>query len=179
VLSLAEWTPDRVARVEDLRAAAGLVAREARPGDGIAYIPAWTRVGVDYHLQRAGTGRAPADLALARSADETGDLYAEEEDAATVARRLARFRRVWIASYPGSTWHPTPEPMLEAGTDVLARDFRMIEARRFGQVEIALYEQRRATSTSTKSPSSPGAGSWSQTSHNRRRAGSTSAGYTA
>jgi mannosyltransferase len=141
-LSLAIWKPARVASVEDLRAAAGLVARESRPGDGIAYVPAWTRVGVDYYLRREARG--PTDLALAPGgrAEQVGDLYAKEVDAATVARRLARYRRVWVASYPGSTWHPTPEPMLEAGTRVLGRRFREARSRSFGDVRIALYERR-------------------------------------
>lgn len=146
LLSLSVWTPNRAAAVEDLRAAGRLVARATRPGDGIAYVPAWTRVGVDYYLRRSAAKAAPLpfDLALAPdgSAEAAGDLYATEAGAATVAGRLVRHRRVWVASYPGSDWHPTPEPMIEAGTDVLARRFRLVRSRRFGQVQVALFVRR-------------------------------------
>lgn len=143
LLSLSVWTPSRAAAVEDLRAAGQLVARATRPGDGIAYVPAWTRVGVEYYLRGSAAegARLPVDLAVVPggSAEAAGDLYAIEAKAATVASRLVRYRRVWVASYPGSEWHPTPEPMIEQGTQVLARRFQRVRSRRFGQVQVALF----------------------------------------
>jgi 4-amino-4-deoxy-L-arabinose transferase-like glycosyltransferase len=129
---------------DDLRAAAEMVVERAERGDAIGYAPAWSRIGFRYYLEAGrGAEKLPDDIALSPGGlpEEVGDLWARELDPATVSRRLAEHRRVWIVGYPGSTWHPTPEPILGAEQSVLARDYRRVSSRTFGEITVSLYER--------------------------------------
>ena len=131
-------------RKEDLRAAARDIAAAARPGDGIAYAPAFARVGVSWYLRSVVDRATPRDFALAPggSPEQVGDLYARELPPERVAAELRRHQRVWLAGYPGSTWHPTPEPVLAAGLPVLRAEYRLARSHAHRGITVHLYERR-------------------------------------
>ncbi len=144
---LARIQLEPIAETEDQRGAAQMVASQGREGDGLTYGPAFARVGTSWYLERRGGG-IPTDLAVAPEgqAVEVGDLYAREVSPAILSNRLKRYPRVWLVGYPDSEWHPTPEPMLEAGVRVLRDEYRRVLSRDFGDIRVELYERLRATS---------------------------------
>jgi mannosyltransferase len=124
---------------EDLRAAAARIVAGQRPGDQLVYAPAFARVGIEYYLDRLG-GPRPADLALARSAVDRGDLFASELPPPVVAQRIEAARRLWVVGYGfRADWHPTPEPVTEVAPAILRRDFRRSGHWRFGVMDVQLY----------------------------------------
>lgn len=131
---------------EDLRGAAAMIADQSQPGDGIAYAPAYARVGLDWYLRRTpvSKGAVPDDFAIANGGDarQVGDLYSREVAPTFLARRLVRHPRIWLLSYPGSGWHPTPEPMLEAGVRALDEQYSRARAIDFGGARVELYVRR-------------------------------------
>lgn len=136
----------RRSKPEDLRAAARLVLDRQRPGDEVAYAPAFARPGFDYYLSRlAGPRhRKPADLALrpGGTAERVGDVFPREDTPPVVARRLLRYSRVWLVGYPGNPWHPTPEPVLALEDPVIRRSFVPLGTWSFGQIRITLLQRR-------------------------------------
>ncbi|HMJ33197.1 MAG TPA: glycosyltransferase family 39 protein [Baekduia sp.] len=132
------------------KAAAQYVLERARPGDGVAYGPAFTRVEFDWYLRRLAPGRpgavVPVDLdVLPGSTPQTeGDLFAREAPAADVARRMAGAPRIWLISVPNVVWHPTPEPVLAVGPAILRRSFTASQTQRFGDLTVRLYTRRVA-----------------------------------
>jgi mannosyltransferase len=131
--------PWELERTEDLRAAAAFVANGTRPGDGIAYSPAFSRVGLAYYLDRKS--RRPVDIDIGRSAMDRGELFPGEQPASVVARRLRAARRIWIVGYPSVPWHPTPEPVAAVAPQILREGFDLVTRRPFGGIEIALYRR--------------------------------------
>ncbi len=125
---------------EDLRGAAALVAARTRPGDALVYAPAFSRVGLDYYLDREG-GPAPRDIALRESAVAAGDLFGRERPAAQVAARMRASRRLWVAGYGfDAGWHPTPEPVIAVGPGILRAEFHRTGRWAFGVFVVSLYE---------------------------------------
>jgi mannosyltransferase len=136
------------------KAAAQYVLDRARPGDGVAYAPAFTRVEFRYHLERVGArhrSAVPADLdILPGSTPQTeGDLFAREAPAADVARRMGRARRIWLVGAPDSDWHPTAEPVMAVGPAILRRWFIASAPQRFGDLQVRLYTRRVAAAPSS------------------------------
>jgi hypothetical protein len=135
-------------KLEDHRAGAALVARESRPGDGIGYAPAFSRLGFQYYLVRQGqgTGSLPDDFGIAPGPgpEEIGQLFSTEVNEQTEAELLLRYQRIWEISYPdaGGQWHPTPEPLLGRATSILQTEYRLVSSVDFGQVTVRLYERR-------------------------------------
>jgi mannosyltransferase len=133
---------------EDLRAAARLVAREAQPGDGMAFAPAFARPGMRWYLEREAHPPPPVDLAVGPrgTAEQVGDLYAREISTRALIPRIRRYRRVWLAGYPSGAdgWHPTPEPMLRGGVTVLQREYRLVRSRNYG-IRVLLYDRKAKT----------------------------------
>lgn len=134
---------------EDLRAAADSIASEAEPEDGIGYAPAFTRVGLEWYLEREDEGVRPVDFGVAPGGqpEQVGHLYARELLPAELVERLGRFDRIWLVSYPGSDWHPTPEPMLDAGIPVLSEQYTRIRADDFDGVLVELYTRNPRPAT--------------------------------
>ncbi len=103
----------RATRVEDLRAAAALVAARAAAGDAVLYAPTWTEAGMRWYLVE-GPG-APADpppdlTAGARSATAAGSLWTPPTGRVEAWSRLAGVERVWLVGDPSDrTWEPVPE----------------------------------------------------------------------
>jgi mannosyltransferase len=129
---------------EDLRSAAEQIAREGRGSDGIAYAPAFTRVGLSWYLARQPGSDLPKDFAIAPDGKpgQVGDLYAREVTAEELVIRLRTYPRVWAVDYPDSDWHPTPEPMLDAGIEVLHEEYTRVSAEDFDGVLVELYQRR-------------------------------------
>lgn len=129
---------------EDLRGAARFVAARAQPGDGLAYGPAFARPGFRFYFDRARPAAQPADLDLkpGRGPLQVGDLFGQEDTPAHVAANLRRARRVWLVGYPVSSWHPTPEPVLDLAPRILHEQFTRVTTRRFGEFQVALWQHR-------------------------------------
>jgi mannosyltransferase len=126
---------------EDLHGAAALVSARTRPGDGLVYLPAFSRVGLAYYLDRIG-GSRPRDLALRRSAVAAGDLFGRELPAAQVASRIRAAQRLWVLGYGAdSDWHPTPEPVVAVAPAILRADFRLAGRWAFGDFVVKLYQR--------------------------------------
>jgi mannosyltransferase len=126
---------------EDLHGAAALVSSHTRPGDELIYLPAFSRVGLAYYLERIG-GPRPRDLALRQSAVAAGDLFGRERPAAQVASRMRAAQRLWVLGYgTDAGWHPTPEPVLEVAPAILRADFRPAGRWAFGDFVVKLYER--------------------------------------
>lgn len=132
---------------EDLRAAAAMIVREGRESDGLAFAPAFGRVGIDWYLDRETVPRddQPADFAVASmgEAERVGDLYAREVSPDLLASRLAKHPRIWLVEYPDADWHPTPEPMLDAGLPLLRSSYRLVRSRDTDELRVRLYERKR------------------------------------
>jgi mannosyltransferase len=126
-------------RSEDLRAAAAFVAAGAQRGDGIAYSPAFARLGFGFYLDKQR--RQPRDLDVGESATARGDLFAGEAPAPVVAQRLMAAKRVWIVGYPRFPWHPTPEPVMAVAPQILRERFKPAGRAQFGEIVVALYRR--------------------------------------
>lgn len=131
-------------RTENLEAAATYVLSASRPGDCVAYSPAWSRPGLNYHLQRLDPGgaRLPADAAVAAggaSAVAVADLYPREGTLPAVTAALQSCPRIWVAGYGGRTrWIPVPEVGSHA-LDAL-RPSRSVSSRLiFGSFQVELW----------------------------------------
>ena len=129
---------------EDLRAAAGFVAARTQPGDGLAYGPAFARPGFSFYFDRARTAARPTDLDLkpGRGPLQVGDLFGQEDTPEHVTANLRGARRVWLVGYPVSSWHPTPEPVLDVAPKILHEQFTRVTTRRFGEFQVALWQRR-------------------------------------
>ncbi len=143
-LNLAEQLP-RVSEPENLRAAADVLLRSAHPGDGVAYAPAFARLGVRYYLVKRAHGRPlPADVdARPGAVLQGGDQFVAEDTVGRVTARLPMYRRLWIVAYPGDRWHPTPEPFL-AAEPVARRTFKPLRTWRWGQLTLQLVTRGSA-----------------------------------
>lgn len=132
---------------EDLRAVAAMIAREGGETDGLAFAPAFGRVGIDWYLDREAVPRdgQPRDFAVASmgEAEQVGDLYALEVSPDELARRLPKYPRVWLVEYPDADWHPTPEPMLDAGMPLLRSSYRLVRTRDIDELRVSVFERRR------------------------------------
>jgi mannosyltransferase len=131
---------------EDLRAAAAMIEREGRGTDGLAYVPAFARVGIDWYLDREAVPREdqPTDFAVEPmgQAEQVGDLYAREVPPGVLVNRLQKYSRVWLVEYPDADWHPTPEPTLAAGLPQLRNSYRLVRVRDIDDFRVALYKRR-------------------------------------
>jgi hypothetical protein len=133
-------------RTEYGLAAARIVATQSAAGDAIAYVPAFLRLEFEWNLEReAGPGAdLPADFAVAAEAEEAGHIFAREVSPEILVERLRRYPRVWLVAYPEFDWHPTPEPMLDAGVSVLRSEYRRIQSwGRYPRVE--LHQRKRGS----------------------------------
>ena len=98
-------------KLEDIRTAAKVVSSKAHPGDAIAFMPSWARLGFPHHLDRE---RHPslADLDIRRPGKPPADdsVFTEEASAHTVAKRMDERRRIWVVGYPNNNWDILPIP---------------------------------------------------------------------
>jgi mannosyltransferase len=84
------------ARPDDLRAAAAVVAANARPGDAVCYVPPRTRV---VSFAYPTPFRRLRDLALAKSPAASATLVGTQVQPPTLRSRFAGVRRVWLVQW--------------------------------------------------------------------------------
>jgi len=82
-------------RPENFAAVSAVVARQARPGDAVLFLPAFWRVGALAYPQGFREAR---DVALTESAVRSGTLSGLEAPPAELRRRLASVNRVWVVA---------------------------------------------------------------------------------
>ncbi|MFI0236028.1 glycosyltransferase family 39 protein [Streptomyces sp. NPDC016845] len=138
------------ARPDDLTGIAVLAARELEPGSALLFQPS-------PNARRAAAAypaafHRPYDVALARSGARAGQLYSQETDAATLARRLRSVDRVWMvvdsrALRPG--WTPWGEAE-RTKADILRRHFVLREEHAARSGVLRLYERRSAATARTQ-----------------------------
>jgi hypothetical protein len=135
-------------KVENLRDAATIVNERGEPGDGLAYMPAWSRVGFSYYLDRLKGSHSPSfvDASIAKGGTpvEQGDVLAREASPATVRKRMMSRRRIWLIWYRGVAggWHPGPDPVSTVAPALLRKDFVRVGSWRFGQIRVNLFRNR-------------------------------------
>jgi mannosyltransferase len=117
---------------DDIRAAAGIVAAQARPGDGVLYdcptchYPDMPR---EFAFGYPAAFGPLDDLALAASPSASGTLRGTETDQATLSHRLDGVSRVWLVETGGSS---VPVPLAGSGLHRAA-------AYRAGDITVAVY----------------------------------------
>jgi mannosyltransferase len=136
-----------VANGEDLRGAAALVSARSQPGDQLIYAPAFSRVGLQYYLDKGAGGRGPVPRDLALDPRQTavlrGDLFARELPEAQIAARMRASKRLWILGYGFvASWHPTPETTTAVAPAILRGEFRLARRWAFDGFVVKLYEHR-------------------------------------
>jgi len=82
-------------RPENFAAVSAVVARRARPGDAVLFLPAFWRVGA---LAYPKGFREARDVALAESGPRSGTLSGLEAPPGELRRRLASVNRVWVVA---------------------------------------------------------------------------------
>jgi mannosyltransferase len=119
---------------DDIRVAADIIAAGERPGDGVLYdcpschypdMPREFAFGYP-----AAFGRLD-DVGLAQSPAVSGTLRGTETDQATLDRRLAGVRRVWLVETGGRV---VPAPLAASG-------LRLVVVRQAGDITVALYQR--------------------------------------
>lgn len=125
-------------RPEDLAAAARVVGREARPGDGVLYLRP---------LYRAAELACPAafadvtDLTLARSPAGSDTLVGIERDPAATRAAVLGVTRVWVLGRPGLRVSPSFADATR-NRRLLATYFRVVRRYRLHGLEVALLVRR-------------------------------------
>lgn len=123
---------------DDLRGAAAIVEREARPGDGILFLTADRRSIAEAYPEAF---RGLRDVALRRTPAQAGNFGGTEFDPAEIVRRLtgAATTRVWLLEGP---WRaPSLVPRDRAKVDALQRDFRQAGVWRVRGVTLSLFQR--------------------------------------
>ncbi|MGW2828355.1 glycosyltransferase family 39 protein [Streptomyces sp. NPDC001286] len=132
-------SPDH--RPENFAAVSAAVARQARPGDAVLFLPSFWRVGAQAYPK--GFGRA-RDVALAESGARSGTLSGLEAPPGELRRRLASVDRVWVVA-PGyvlkSRWVPS-DPVDRLKLDAVEEHFTHVEGFASGRITLGLYVRR-------------------------------------
>ncbi|MBD2896489.1 hypothetical protein amrb99_54380 [Actinomadura sp. RB99] len=123
---------------DDLRGAAAIVKREARPGDAILFLTADRRSIAEAYPEAF---RGLRDIALRRTPAEAGNFGGAEFDPAEIGRRVARASttRVWLLEGPWRT--PSLVPQDRAKVDALQRGFRQAGVWRVRGVTLSLFQR--------------------------------------
>jgi mannosyltransferase len=123
---------------DDLRGAAAIVEREARPGDAILYITADRRSVAEAYPDGF---RRVRDIALRRTPAQTGNFGGTEFGPAEIARRATgpATTRVWLLEGP---WRqPSLVPRDRAKAGVLQRYFRQAGVWRVRGIKLTLFQR--------------------------------------
>jgi mannosyltransferase len=134
-------------KYEDYRGAADAVADTAKPGDGVLFLPASTRVGYDRYLSAdtddPGSARA-VDMALLAGAGPqvAGRIGGLEVDPVVLARDIAGYRRIYLVGdgLGQSKRRAAAADLAKAAT--LRADYTAAWTRGFGQVNVTLFVWR-------------------------------------
>lgn len=126
-------SPD--SRKNDVVAIAEAVRQEARPGDGLMFMPSRRRV---WTLVRPADFRGPTDLALRRSPRASHTLYGTELPAAEIRARVPDFRRVVaVHDLPGQPLDDTDQEA--AKREALREAYVVCGTRRVTGAQITVY----------------------------------------
>ncbi len=125
-------------RPDDLASVSRTAERRLRAGDCVLFLPVQTRNAA---LTYPGAFRGARDVALARTAADSGTLYGQEVSPGTLRRRTARLERVWVVAdrdLLGGRWRPG-SPTERAKLALLAREFVPREEWVQDDVAVRLY----------------------------------------
>ncbi|MEV5608202.1 glycosyltransferase family 39 protein [Streptomyces sp. NPDC052225] len=123
----------------DFRAAAQIVAKDQRKGDGIAFNGVMAeRRAIDYEL-RDDPGR-PKDVLMYRTPQQLGSFGAAE--CPRPASCLARTERLWLVAttYNGDPYAGMPKPTRTA----IDRSFRVVRTKKLENLQVLLLERTRS-----------------------------------
>ncbi|MCI3276342.1 glycosyltransferase family 39 protein [Streptomyces cylindrosporus] len=128
-------------RPENLAAVSAVVARQARPGDAVLFLPSVWRVGA---LAYPRGFRGARDVALAESGARSGTLSGLEAPPGEVRRRLASVRRVWVVApaYVLSSRRSPGNPTERLKLALVERHFKPVEDFASGRITLGLYVRR-------------------------------------
>ncbi|GGO06767.1 hypothetical protein GCM10010116_13480 [Microbispora rosea subsp. aerata] len=90
-------------RQDDPRPVMALLASEAKPGDGVLFVPAKVR---KYAVVYPPVFRGLRDVALARSPERDGSFSGREVGPRVLASRLSGLRTLWVVGHTGKTGMP-------------------------------------------------------------------------
>ncbi|MBT2212502.1 glycosyltransferase family 39 protein [Actinomadura sp. NEAU-AAG7] len=125
---------------DDLRGAAAIVEREARPGDAIVFVTADRRSIAEAYPDAF---RGLHDVTLRRTPAQAGNFGGTEFAPAEIDRRVAgaAATRVWLLEGP---WRmPSLAPRDRAKVDVLQRHFRQAGAWRVRGITLSLFQREK------------------------------------
>ncbi|MES9539514.1 hypothetical protein [Actinomadura sp. NPDC000600] len=126
---------------DDLRGAAAIVEREARPGDAILFLTADRRSVAEAYPDEF---RGLRDIALRRTPAQAGDFGGTEFEPAEIGRRLtgSATARVWLLEGP---WRMSSlVPRDRAKVDVLQRHFQQAGVWRVRGITLSLFQREAA-----------------------------------
>jgi mannosyltransferase len=127
----------RHSRPDNLQAEAGIIARNARPGDVIFYWPINDRI---VSMPYPGPFRQLRDLALASSPVTADDLYGTDVTPGELARRFTHVTRVWVVTSSEVSYFTTNRVTpVDTQERHLIAGMRMVHAWRDGDTELILY----------------------------------------
>ncbi|MGI5455309.1 glycosyltransferase family 39 protein [Streptomyces sp. CA-249302] len=128
-------------RPENLAAVSAVVARQARPGDAVLFLPSTWRVGA---LAYPRGFREARDVALAESGSRSGTLSGLETSPGVLRRRLASVHRVWVVApgYVLNSRRSPANPTERLKLAVVERHFRPVEDFASGRITLGLYVRR-------------------------------------
>jgi hypothetical protein len=118
--------PGRLPSATDWKAAAAVIARDARPGDVVALAPAWAE-----RAREVLPERLPARPDVALPVLALPSYAAADEE-------LPGVRRVWLLSLPDAPGGPGP-----AAAQLAARSTAVEPPLRLGRIELARYDVAR------------------------------------
>ncbi|MEU9020892.1 glycosyltransferase family 39 protein [Actinomadura sp. NPDC048394] len=123
---------------DDLRGAAAIVRREARPGDAILFLTADRRSIAEAYPDAF---RGTRDIALRRTPAQAGNFGGTEFSPSEIGRRLngAATTRVWLLEGPWRS--PSLAPRDRAKVDVLQRHFRQAGVWRVRGITLSLFQR--------------------------------------
>jgi len=126
------------ARPDDLRAAAAVVAANARPGDAVCYVPARTRV---VSFAYPAPFRRLRDLALAKSPAASATLVGIQVQPSALHSRFAGVRRVWLIQW-GRQRSARPPTATGRAELALVADMHLVRQWYARSMVLSLYEAR-------------------------------------
>lgn len=125
-----------VGHAEDVQGASAYVARHARPGDGVLFIPANMRLVEQLYPQRF---RGLRDLALGQDPIASSTISGTEVSADDLLAVASRYPRIWVVAGPfgmAETWTDTDR----AKVALLMRSYRIVQQRTVLKFSVFLYE---------------------------------------
>ena len=122
--------------MDNLRRAAAILAARERPGDAILYLPSGRRILSAAYPAPYSRLR---DIALRRSPVAAGNLAGTEVGSATLRRRAAGARRIWLITLASGRRLPAGGTRTDREKVALVRQMRLAGLWHAGAVRLRLY----------------------------------------